>query len=344
MNLYNFFWTSNSIKRNLITEKYEPVQPFLFLSIINKLRCEVVFDIGSNVGFYALLSSLSKTVKMVHAFEAIEEPFLELINNIEMNGLQSIILPNNLAASDKDEEIKFLVNRDPLSGTNASEDTTFHDKRQYISQRAVSAISIDNHYNTKHKVLGFKIDVEGHELSVIDGCAQTLRDNKCALQIECFPRNLDALSTKMEKLGYTLFYKLHNDLYFTNEKDLVGSDSVNSLVGTSLNLLIENKLGNYPDRPAPTNFVTGSCSVIEGGKLDATLSVDKNTFPGDVEYAFYLMIDRKKSAIIWYTSDNTVQFDVPEGVDPGRVFVRGFVRNKRLPDKKIYIDLNPEID
>lgn len=343
MKLNNFFWTNSSLKRNELTEKYEPVQPFLFLSLINRLNCEVVFDIGANVGFYSLLSSLTATVKAVHAFEAIEEPCREMIKNVEMNNLGSIININNLAVSNKNEEISFLVNKDPLSGINASKGSTFHTENKYSSQRTVKAVAIDNFYNVKSQGVGFKIDVEGHELSVIDGCLETLKNNTCFLQVECFSKNREGLFSKLDSLGYFCIYELHNDFYFTNENSLRDCESVSSLISESLNLLIKSSLGKFPSKPGRESQLTGVCKMLDGNKIEANLSADQNVFL-NAEYAFYLMIDRKKNDVVWYSDNDNVQFSIPDGVDLKRVSVRGFVRDKRLPDKKISVDIKPRME
>ena len=344
MNLYNFFWTGNSVRRNELTAKYEPVQPFLFLSLIKRLRCEVVFDVGANIGFYSLLSSLSDTVKSIHAFEAIEEPYREILENVEMNNLESLINVHNVAVSNKNMDLAFLVNEDPLSGINASKESTFHDKKKYSQERKVKAVLIDDLIDILGQNIAFKIDVEGHELSVIEGSVKTLKNNTCFVQVECFPKNRELLISRFIELGYFMVYELHHDLYFSNAQGLKDLKSINDVIKQTLNLFIKNGLGKFPDKIGRKSELVGSFKIVDKDKIEVSLYADQSVFSSYAEYAFYLIVDGKKKDTVWYTDNNTVQFSIPGSIDLKRVSIKGFVRNKKLPDKKISIDIKPSVD
>lgn len=339
MNLYNFFWTSKSVKRNQVTSKYEPVQPFLFISLIKYLKCEVVFDIGANIGFYSLLSSLGETVKSVHAFEAVHEPYQEMTKNIEMNDLQKRVFSHNLAVSNENADITFLINRDPLSGINASKCSTFHDEKKYSYERNVKAIMLDDFCDFTNKSIAFKIDVEGHELAVIEGAEDLLKNNKCFIQVECFEKNRELLSSKIESMGYHAIYELHNDIYFANSETLKDFKNISEVVKNSLNLLVKNNLSKFPDKIDSNKWLSGSIAMLGNDKLKAGLVANKSYFSGGLEYAFHLLVGGAKKETVWYTNKDYVEFNVPSGIDLHSISIRGFVREKKYPDKKVYIDI-----
>lgn len=67
------------------------------------------------------------------------------------------------------------------------------------------------------------------------------------------------------------------------------------------------------------------------GRCEANLEY----FQGELEYAFYLMIDGEKALVEWYTPKPEVCFTLPEGAGDRALEVRGFVREKANPDKKL---------
>ena len=82
----------------------------------------------------------------------------------------------------------------------------------------VKTSRLDSIIDIKNQVLGIKIDVEGHELDVISGMKEVLKNNTCILQIESFADNLSNLEAYMEELGYLKLKTIHADHYFTNKK------------------------------------------------------------------------------------------------------------------------------
>jgi len=62
---------------------------------------------------------------------------------------------------------------------------------------------------------------------------------------------------------------------------------------------------------------------------------DKRFFSDDVEYAFYLLENGKKVNEAWYTPEPSVEFLFND--DAETIEVKGFVREKRMPQKKIAV-------
>ena len=66
---------------------------------------------------------------------------------------------------------------------------------------SIPVVSIDSmHLNEEVKLI--KIDVEGFEKSVIDGCLETLAKHEPYIMIEILPENLTYITEKLSVLGY----------------------------------------------------------------------------------------------------------------------------------------------
>lgn len=83
---------------------------------------------------------------------------------------------------------------------------------------------------------------------------------------------------------------------------------------------------------APSLQVT---AVRKGRIVTAVCHVNKNRFPGDVEFAFYLMSGESKLQVLWYSPSAQVELQVPDGVDINTLKVHGFVRNKSDHTRKL---------
>ena len=54
----------------------------------------------------------------------------------------------------------------------------------------------------RNKNLAIKIDVEGHEIYVLQGIEKLLKSNKCILQIELFDKNFPIVNSYLNNSGY----------------------------------------------------------------------------------------------------------------------------------------------
>ena len=68
----------------------------------------------------------------------------------------------------------------------------------------------------KNRICFVKIDVEGHELNVIQGSKEFLKNNFCLIQVEISHENsLREFDIVMNRLGYSLVKKI-DDYYYSN--------------------------------------------------------------------------------------------------------------------------------
>jgi FkbM family methyltransferase len=129
----------------------------------------VVYDVGSNVGFYALLASPLVGLKgKVYAFEPVPKIFDRLTKHISINNLKNVEA-NQLAISDKSGRVAFKEGQDTSTGRMAE-----------TGDMEVDALSLDDFVARRNAPLPdfVKIDVEGHELNVLRGMSKILDSKK----------------------------------------------------------------------------------------------------------------------------------------------------------------------
>lgn len=173
-----------------------------------------VIDIGAHYGIYSLIAA--KKAKKVYAFEPVPENFKILNKNIADNSITNLD-PINKAVSDRVEEVTFNV---PWASDSAG--FYEHPNAETIKKIKVQTTTIDTEV-AEHNISLIKIDTEGHEIHVLNGLKNTLKNNKkakmlieynpsCLARADCKGRDL--LIT-IERLGYDMF-AVHED-----ERDLV---------------------------------------------------------------------------------------------------------------------------
>lgn len=218
-----FTWGEKSAFRLRVTDKYEPIQPWIFLGCIDVLGGTTVLDIGANVGFYSLTSTLGESVRQVVGFEAAPASAEEFRANVDANGLNDIVTVEQVAVSDEDGEAEFLMS-DDTSGINALANSTMHRRAKYSAEPiTVQTVTLDSWY-TEHGLppgpIGMKVDVEGSEGAVFRGAERLLSSRELFIQAEMFEAQRDRDTTVLLDLGYERLLRCDNDWYWTNSSEL----------------------------------------------------------------------------------------------------------------------------
>ena len=180
-------------------------------------------DIGVYRGVYSY--EMAKYSKMVHAFE----PNPIIFKDIELN-LGKIIKNINLynfALSDKENKVLLKV---PIRNKNYDKSNyeeyfqmgraTIHEQNVMgdIETFEIKSKKLDN-FTFSNRISFIKIDVEGHEMSVIKGAENTIKQYKPTLLVEIEEKHskqkvLDSINY-INSLGYESFY-YDNELKSTN--------------------------------------------------------------------------------------------------------------------------------
>jgi FkbM family methyltransferase len=159
-----------------------------------------ILDIGANIGYNTLMFS---DYGPVHSFEPV---YNQIVNkNCQSNSLKNKVSVYPCALSDK-EEVKeiFLPTREKVSNTFINYGgTSFHleDEIQGTSMM-VQCARLDDVYKGTPSII--KIDVEGHELSVLEGARETIEKHKPVILIELLPHVEDSKKVRelLKEMGY----------------------------------------------------------------------------------------------------------------------------------------------
>lgn len=175
----------------------------------------IIFDVGANIGTYSLLfSTYAKKAALsftIHLFEPIHSSFTELKKKIAEGPTQNIIC-NEYGFSDSEMETKMYYDSAgsslaSLYKRNLAVYNISMDKAETIKLRRADAY-IEEHQIKKIHLM--KIDVEGHELSVLRGLGKYLRpDFIDFIQFEYGGCNIDSQTTLFD------LYKILKDAGFT---------------------------------------------------------------------------------------------------------------------------------
>ena len=152
---------------------FEKEQTELIKTLVKK--GDIILDIGANIGYFTLIfSKLSGTTGKVFSFEPETTNFNVLRKNVEENNFKNIII-EKLAVSNQSGRKKLYLSEGPgghrlFESNYCTKDFTF-----------VDVITLDDYFENKsiiEKITLVKIDVEGAELSVLNGMKSILKQNK----------------------------------------------------------------------------------------------------------------------------------------------------------------------
>jgi FkbM family methyltransferase len=157
----------------------------------------VCLDIGANIGLFAMYA-VSQNSATVLAFEANPETFNVMRYNIEQNGLNSRILPYNLAVTGSTgEQVAFPRNPSPYNKitTVPSDDTV-----------KVDTINLDSilHLVPKQHVDLLQMDIEGAEYEVFTSVIGDSLQGVDEIRMEYHAGPLDVLQNRLANAGYRI--------------------------------------------------------------------------------------------------------------------------------------------
>jgi FkbM family methyltransferase len=171
-------------------------------------RGDVFYDIGANVGFFSLIASrLVGEVGHVVAFEPHPMNAATVIDNARLNGMDHVTVIDVAVGSEN--------RRDELQVTDWDGGGTLSHypvgKTTNLERTEVQVVSLDDCIPDRRLPLPtlIKIDVEGAEMEVIDGMAQTIAQCAPVLLYEIddgdpsrFRKRWDEIDTRVRSLGY----------------------------------------------------------------------------------------------------------------------------------------------
>ena len=198
----------NYVDRDLLFYgRYERDQIETLTAAMLRHGCDIFLDIGANIGLYSLIVATRRLAGEVIAFEPDARSLGALRANLLINGIADIVEVRPVALSDHDGVVRFALD----AGTSSCRSKVSDD-----GTATVPCAKLDTLLAASGKSLFFKIDIEGHEVSALDGMRRVLERNRCFLQIESFAANAPALDQVMRQLGYQRRKQIGHDHYYTN--------------------------------------------------------------------------------------------------------------------------------
>lgn len=140
---------------------------------------EDMIDIGAHCGTYAL--SCAPYCRNVYAFEAQRMTYYQLCGGIAINYYHNVY-PHHVALGEESKDMQLYVTSNDGGGSTLNKTWTEKQQQSCLRTETCAMRTLDSFalfpQKTKGRVGFIKIDVEGHELQVLKGALQTIRDNK----------------------------------------------------------------------------------------------------------------------------------------------------------------------
>ncbi len=189
----------------------------------------VVIDVGAFVGLFSFVATALRSDIKAVAFEASAVTFGRLVNNIGWNGFDLRVVPVNLAASSKRDFITFphafgIFSMSPGESINSTQqpDHTQTSATIPLDLMLEPTGRLPDYLNSKaipfgplNAVAAIKIDVEGHELFVLEGSRKLL--DKFRPPVIC-----EALDAKAAASQYEFFDSMsYRGIPVKNERNIV---------------------------------------------------------------------------------------------------------------------------
>ena len=205
-------------------ERYE-------VEIMKKLikKEDVIWDIGSNIGFYTVLfSKLAKKGKVI-SFEPALKTYEILLKQININGADNIVLNNFALGDKKGSQILYYEDAALAQGT-----ASFFE-RSGSQHEKVQVETIDTLNKTFLPDI-IKIDVEGYEERVFVGGAMFFKENSPVIMVELKHFDKD-IRKKVEgiirEFGYSIYaIRKRGVKYCENTADSHGRNFILTKEGT----------------------------------------------------------------------------------------------------------------
>lgn len=179
-------------------------------------NCDVVFDVGANVGSWAALAVQFNPGIRLHCFEPSKPTFLTLVGS----GLPGDVTYNHCGLGSKPEDLTLRIFEEGAGINSLYERKGLEDGWKLAPQlgsETVRIITLDRYCadNSIDRIDFLKLDVEGHELEVLKGSSDMFHAGRIeVMQFEYGGCNIDArvllkdMFEFFEPLTYS-FFKLY---------------------------------------------------------------------------------------------------------------------------------------
>ncbi|MGW3285432.1 FkbM family methyltransferase [Streptomyces sp. NPDC001002] len=161
-------------------------------------KSTTIADVGAHVGYFSMIAALANPKAKIHSFEPVDQIHARLSVNVRSNGLQNIKLYQAGVSSQAgwaEISVRF-------SGNLLSTGSTLETGAAGAELKRIRLLPLDEVFaDTKLDLI--KIDVEGHEMSVLEGARQVLKRDRPTVILEALAdAEMDGLLAEFNPLGY----------------------------------------------------------------------------------------------------------------------------------------------
>ena len=202
-------------KSIILFDQYENKQINYAINLISKYRAHTFFDIGAHCGIYSLIIGRKFNNIKIHSFEPIKSSFIKLKRNIAINENIKNIKTYNFGLSDSNTNLKMKAYKKndyiQLGGFGViNKGDTLQNK--YISEATFR--KGDDYFKFRNTTIFLKIDVEGHEINVLDGISKLIENNNTIMQVEILQGKYGLVKKKLLEMNFKEIDRINFDYYF----------------------------------------------------------------------------------------------------------------------------------
>jgi len=194
-------------RQMLFSGDYEADQRARLFDMAREVGCPVFLDIGANFGLYSVHAALGGAFEAVHAFEPDPRNLACFRANLHLNGALEGVSVHEIALSEKDGTVSFASGGDAFTGQSRIVPPKTSDSIEIPARRLDSILRPGDG-------LCIKIDVEGHELAVLEGARGLLERKTWVIQVECLTGSGDQVGDFLSTLGGSLQGQIGDDRYY----------------------------------------------------------------------------------------------------------------------------------
>ena len=203
----------------ILSQEFEKKEIDVLINQIKYNNINYFIDVGANCGYYSLIISNEISNIKVLAFEPNIEAYSKFSKSLKENidlskkiTLENFGLSNLSAKLKMQSMIKFGYAQ--TGGTSIINENENTKNFTFLANFKIA----DNFIKLTNEKISIKIDVEGHELNVLEGMKNIIKKNKCILQIEVFKKNYEKLDNFLKLLGYKKTYEVkdRSNYFYSN--------------------------------------------------------------------------------------------------------------------------------
>ena len=170
-------------RKIILYNEYESDSVNFLENLFNQHSISHFLDIGANSGYYSIYFANKFKDLKVKAYEPNVVAFEKLKKTLSKCSLKNVEI-FNYGLSNIEKKVKMITwYKHGYAKTNSVILEEFHDTNN--SKIFETDLKVgDQLLNYKNEKICFKIDVEGHELSVLKGLSKNLKENKCIILVE----------------------------------------------------------------------------------------------------------------------------------------------------------------